>query len=149
MSSGNNAGQNHKYILQVLWKCSWVQETLTDQNCVPEEIKSRLNSVNACYHSAKNLFYPFFLSKNIQHFIFTYCLIWVWNLLNTLREEGRPGVIANRVLGHVFGSEDKSCRYSRHDGRWRKRRPVGPQIRSWPFGGKFSCRDSNDDSSVV
>jgi hypothetical protein len=30
--------------------------TLTDQNCIHEEIKSRLNSGNACYHSDQNLF---------------------------------------------------------------------------------------------
>jgi hypothetical protein len=65
-------------------------------------------------------YFSLFLSKNIQHFIFAYCLVWVWNLVNTLREEGRPGVIENGMLGHVFGSEDKSCGCSRHDGRWRK-----------------------------
>jgi hypothetical protein len=29
--------------------------TLTDQNCMHEEIKSRLNSGNACYHSVQSL----------------------------------------------------------------------------------------------
>jgi hypothetical protein len=29
--------------------------TVTDQNCIHEEIKSRLNSGNACYHSAQKL----------------------------------------------------------------------------------------------
>jgi hypothetical protein len=29
--------------------------TLTDQNCIHEEIKSRLNSGNACYHSVQSL----------------------------------------------------------------------------------------------
>jgi hypothetical protein len=28
--------------------------TITNQNLIQEEIKSRLNSGNACYHSAKN-----------------------------------------------------------------------------------------------
>jgi hypothetical protein len=28
--------------------------TLTDQNCMQEEIKSRLNSGNACYHSVQS-----------------------------------------------------------------------------------------------
>jgi hypothetical protein len=32
--------------------------TLTDQNHMPEEIKSRLNSGNACCHSVQSLFYP-------------------------------------------------------------------------------------------
>jgi hypothetical protein len=29
--------------------------TLTDQNCMQEEIKSRLNSGNGCYHSVQSL----------------------------------------------------------------------------------------------
>jgi hypothetical protein len=29
--------------------------TITDQNCVHEEIRSRLNSGNACYHAVQNL----------------------------------------------------------------------------------------------
>jgi hypothetical protein len=30
--------------------------TLTDQNCIHKEIKSRPNSENACYHSVQSLF---------------------------------------------------------------------------------------------
>jgi hypothetical protein len=32
--------------------------TLTDQNCIHEEIRSRLNSGNACYHAVQNLVFP-------------------------------------------------------------------------------------------
>jgi hypothetical protein len=32
-------------------KFKYLGTILTDQNCVQEEIKSRLNSGNACYHS--------------------------------------------------------------------------------------------------
>jgi hypothetical protein len=32
-------------------KFRYLETTLTDQNCMQEEIKSRLNSENACYHS--------------------------------------------------------------------------------------------------
>ena len=38
--------------------------TLTSQNSIAEEIKSRLRSGNACYHSVQNLLSSRLLSKN-------------------------------------------------------------------------------------
>ena len=40
--------------------------TLTNQNSLHEEIKSRLKSGNACYHSVQNLLSSSFLSKNLK-----------------------------------------------------------------------------------
>ena len=40
--------------------------TLTNQNCVAEEIKSRVSSGNACYHSVQNLLSSSLLSKNLK-----------------------------------------------------------------------------------
>jgi len=40
--------------------------TLTNQYSIPEEIKSRLRSGNACYHSVQNLSSFRFLSKNLK-----------------------------------------------------------------------------------
>jgi hypothetical protein len=40
--------------------------TLTDQNCIHEEIKSRLNSGNACYHSVLSLLSSRLLSRNVK-----------------------------------------------------------------------------------
>jgi hypothetical protein len=40
--------------------------TLTDQNCIHEEIKSRLNSGNACYHSVQSLLSSHLLSRNVK-----------------------------------------------------------------------------------
>jgi hypothetical protein len=37
--------------------------TVTNQNCIHEEIKSRLNSGNTCYHAVQNLLYSRMLSK--------------------------------------------------------------------------------------
>jgi len=40
--------------------------TLTNQNFIAEEIKSRLMSRNACYHSVQNLLSSRLLSKNLK-----------------------------------------------------------------------------------
>jgi hypothetical protein len=40
--------------------------TITNQNLIHEEIKRRLNSGNACYHSAQNLLSSRLLSKNVK-----------------------------------------------------------------------------------
>jgi hypothetical protein len=40
--------------------------TLTNQNSIPEEIKSRLRSGNACYYSVQNLLSSRLLSKNVK-----------------------------------------------------------------------------------
>jgi hypothetical protein len=40
--------------------------TITNQNLIQEEIKRRLNSGNACYHSVQNLLSSRLLSKNIK-----------------------------------------------------------------------------------
>ena len=40
--------------------------TLTNQNSITEEIKCRLRSGNACYHSVQNLWSSRLLSKNLN-----------------------------------------------------------------------------------
>ena len=40
--------------------------TLTNQNSIHKEIKSRLRSGNACYHSVQNLLSSRLLSKNLK-----------------------------------------------------------------------------------
>jgi hypothetical protein len=68
--------------------------TLTNQNSIHEEIKSRLESGNACYHSAQNLLSSSLLSKNVKIKIYRTIILPVvlygcenWSL--TLREECR------------------------------------------------------------
>ena len=39
---------------------------LTNQNSIAEEVKSRLKSGNACYHSVQNLLSSRLLSKNLK-----------------------------------------------------------------------------------
>jgi hypothetical protein len=52
------AGQTHNIKIanrsfEVVANFEYLRTTLTDQNCMHEEIKSRLNSGNACDHSVQ------------------------------------------------------------------------------------------------
>jgi hypothetical protein len=57
---------------------------LTNQNCVYEEIKSRLKSVIACYHSDQNsclpTCYPEIQRLKYSKLNFAHCFVWVWNV---------------------------------------------------------------------
>jgi hypothetical protein len=82
--------------------------TVTNQNLIQEEIKSRLNSGKACCHSIQNLLSSRLLSKNLKIRIYKTIIMPVvlhgcetWSL--TLREEHRLRVFENRVLRRIFG----------------------------------------------
>ena len=82
--------------------------TLTNQNSIAEEIKSRLKSGNACYHSVQNLLSSRLLSKNLKIKIYRTVILPVvlygcetWSL--TLWEERKLRVFENRVLRKIFG----------------------------------------------
>jgi hypothetical protein len=47
-------------------KFKYLGTTLTDQNGIHEEIKSRLNSGNVCYHSVQSLLSSRLLSRNVK-----------------------------------------------------------------------------------
>jgi hypothetical protein len=85
----------------------YLEKTLTDQNCMHEEINSRLNSGNACYHSVQSLLSSRLLSRNVKVKIYRSIILPVlygcetWPL--TLREEHKPRVFENRVLRRIFG----------------------------------------------
>ena len=82
--------------------------TLTIQNSIREEIKSRQRSGNACYHSVQNLLSSRLLSKNLKIKIYRTTILPVvlygfetWSL--TLREERKMRVFENMVLRRIFG----------------------------------------------
>jgi hypothetical protein len=82
--------------------------TVTNQNLIQEEIKRRLNSGNACYHSVQNLLSSCVLSKNLKIGIYKTVILPVvlygcetWSL--TLREEYKLRVFENRVLRRISG----------------------------------------------
>ena len=71
MSRDRNGGQNHSVrtgniTFERMEEFKYVGTTLTNQNSIPEGIKSRLRSGNACYHSVQNLLSSRFLSKNLK-----------------------------------------------------------------------------------
>jgi hypothetical protein len=85
-----------------------VRATLTKENLIQEEIKRRLNTGNACYHSVQNLLSSRLLSKNVRIRIYKTVILPVvlygcetWSL--TLREDNRLRVFGNRVLRRIFG----------------------------------------------
>jgi hypothetical protein len=59
MSGDQNAGQNHNTkILNPLEDFKYLGITLTNQNSIQGDIKSRLKSRNVCYHLGQNLCLP-------------------------------------------------------------------------------------------
>jgi hypothetical protein len=89
-------------------KFKYLGTTLTDQNQMHEEIKSRLNSGNACYHSVQSLLSSRLLSRNLKVKIYGTIILPVvlygcetWSVI--LREEHRVRVFENRVLRRIFG----------------------------------------------
>ena len=82
--------------------------TVTYQNSIQEEIKSRLDSGSACYRSVQSVLCSSLLSKNTKIEIHRTIILPLvlygfenWSL--TLREERRLKVFENRVLRKIFG----------------------------------------------
>jgi sorting nexin-29 len=71
MSRHQTAGQSN-YIrvanksFEKVAKFKYLGATLTDQNCIQEKIRSRLNSGNACYHAVQNLLSSHLLPRNVK-----------------------------------------------------------------------------------
>jgi hypothetical protein len=86
MSCRQNAGQNHnrkvaKRTYETVADFKYLGMAVTDQNLIHEEIKSRLNLGNSCYHSVQNLSSSRLLSRNIEIKIcktnFACSFVWV------------------------------------------------------------------------
>jgi len=71
MSRDQNAGRNHSVwsnnsTFERVEEFKYLGTTLTHQNSILEEIKSRLRLGNACYNSVQNLLFSRLLSKNLK-----------------------------------------------------------------------------------
>jgi hypothetical protein len=113
MSRDQNAGQNHSVrtdniTFERVEEFKYLGTTLTNQNSIREEIKSRLKLGNACYHSVQNLLSSRLLSKKLKIKIYRTKILPVvlygceaWSL--TLREERKLRMFENMVLRRIFG----------------------------------------------
>ena len=92
----------------------------TIQNSIREEIKCRLRSGNACYHSVQNLLSSRLLSRKLKIKLYRTIILPVvlygcksWSL--TLREERKLRVFENMVLSWIFGPRSDEV-----TGEWRR-----------------------------
>ena len=111
--------------------------TLTNQNSIREEIKSRLKSGNACYQLVQNILSPSLLSKNLKITIDRNIILPVvlygcetWSL--TLRKERRLWEFQNRVLRRICGPKRVEV-----TGEWRK-------LHNEELNVLYSCTISGD-----
>jgi len=114
MSRDQNAGRIHSVridnnsIFKSVEEFKYLGTTLTNQNSIAEEIKSRLRPGNDCYHSVHNLLPSRLLSKNLKIKIYRTIILPVvlygcdtWS--STRREERKLRVFENMVLRRIFG----------------------------------------------
>jgi len=120
MSRDQNAGQNYSVrndnsTFESFEDFKYLGTTLTNQNSIAEEIKSRLRSGNACYHSVRNLLSSILRSKNLKIKLFRTIIFPVilyaceaWSL--TLREVRKQRVFENMVLRRIFGRRSEEVK---------------------------------------
>jgi len=96
------------------------ENNLTNRNSNAEEIKGRLKSGNACYHSVQNLLSSRLLSKNLKIKLYRTVILPVvlygcetYSL--TMWEERKLRVFENRVLRRIFGPRRDDV-----TGEWRR-----------------------------
>jgi hypothetical protein len=124
MSRHPNSGQNQNITtanesFENVATFKYLGTTLTNQNDIHDEIKSRLNSGNACYYSVRNLLSSRLIPKNLKIKIYKTVILPVvlygcetWSL--TSGKEHRLRVFENRELRKIFVPKREEV------GSWRK-----------------------------
>jgi hypothetical protein len=113
LSRQQNVGQNRNIkkanrSFENVSQLKYLGTIVTSQNLIQAEIKRRLNSGNACYHSVQSLLSSRLLSKNLQIIIYKTIILPVVlygckTLSLTIREEHRLRMFENRMLRRIFG----------------------------------------------
>jgi hypothetical protein len=108
MSRDQNTGRSHQKKIynssfERVEQFKYLGKTLTNQNSIQEEIKSRLRPGNACCQSEQTLLSSCLLSKNLKIKIYRIIILPVvlygcetWSL--TFKENRRLRLFKNRVL---------------------------------------------------
>jgi hypothetical protein len=124
MSCHLNSGKNQNIRIanesfEKVAKFKYLGTTLTSRNDIHDEIKSRLNSGNACYYSIQSLLSSRLILKNLKTKIYKTIILPLvlygfktWSL--TLGEEHRLRGFEKRMLRKIFGTKREE------DGSWRK-----------------------------
>jgi len=112
--------RNDNSIFERVEEFKYLGTTLTNQNSIPEEIKSRFRLGKACYHSVQNLLSSRLLSKNLKIKIYRTIIFSVvlygcetWSLI--LKEERKLRVFENMLLRRIFGPRRDDV-----TGEWRR-----------------------------
>ena len=125
MSENQNAGRSqnvkiHNSSFERVEEFKCLGTTLTNQNSIQKETKSRWKSENACYNLVHNLLSSSLISRNLKTKICRTISLSVvvygyetWSLI--LREERRLRGFENRVLRRIFGPKRDEV-----TGDWRK-----------------------------
>jgi hypothetical protein len=136
MSRYKKAGQMHSINIanssfEDVAKFKYLGTTLTDQSCMHEEIKSKLNSGNACHYLVQSLLSFHLLPMNVEIKVNkSISLPVVLNecetLSLTLREVHKLRVFENRVLTRYL--DLRGMKKQENVGRWIMRSFIYPNI---------------------